>query len=342
MPTRAVPDEHEEVLISNLVAVNQYPTELWSDETTATRKRDIWQALHGGVPPFALYDGRLYSFYRADDPSSPFRTFLTGRVPRVERPLDWLADRDRARIIVGLCNSALKEHCYQLGIRAVRDEWPPRFFCAIHRGSRTFRWNAKARLRTLAKMATKPNGDSFGVHYAARMRFITLGRDLYVLIEPGWLFTSDGVTPLTGKIVTRLATQWGGKERNAAVLRNVLMWSVLLAQGQPEIAIDLGGNQLIRLTTVPAYSDIRVGLPQDAIRLEQMLGGGGGEVIDVSADQELDHVAALKMAGAIDEDVEEEAQEEEADADSAETASPEEPQLLPPPPQVRRPGSRTR
>lgn len=323
--SRAMPDEHEEVVVSNLLAVNQYPTTLYSDETTATRKTDVWKAYLGDVPPFALYNGRLYSFHPPDDQSSPFRKFLTGRSPKTERPLDWLANHDQARIIVGMCNAALKEHCYQLGIRAVREEWPPRFFCAIHQGSRTFRWSARARPRTLAKMATKPNGGSFGVHYAARMRFLTLGRELFVLIEPGWMFTSDGITPLSGKLVTRLATQWGGKERNAAVLRNVLMWSVLLARGAPEIAIELGGGQQVRLKTVPAYTDIRVGLPKDAIRLEQMLSEGGGEVTEVGTDQELDQLAALKMSGAIEEEEDEEEGEPEADADEAHAETPPSP-----------------
>ncbi len=304
----AAPEEHEEVVLSNLLAVHRYPTALWSDETTATQKPEVWQAYKGSVPPFALLNGRLYSFHSPDDPASPFRRFLTGRTPQRERPADWLSDPDRARVLVGLCNSALKEHCYQLGIRTVKDEWPPRFYCPVIRDSRTFRWSKKARLRTLAKMAKKPNGESFGVHYAARMRFLTLGRDLFILVEPGWLFTSNGIAPLTGKIVTRLATQWGGRERNAAVLRNVLMWSVLLGQGKPEIAIDLGGGERLELKTVPAYAETRYGLPSDAIRLEQMLAGGGGEVLDPTSDLELDQVAALKIAGAIEEEEEEEAE----------------------------------
>lgn len=146
------------------------------------------------------------------------------------------------------------------------------------------------------------------------MRFITLSRDLFALLEPGWLFTADGITPLTGKVVTRLATLWGGKERNAAVLRNVLMWAALLARGQPRILVDVGGGQQLELKTIPAFADLRVGLSQDEIRLEQMLAGGGGEVVEAEPDDaELEQVAQLQMAGAIEEDEEE--QEEEAAPD---------------------------
>jgi hypothetical protein len=299
---QAAPDEQDEMLVSNLLSVRRYPSQIWSDLTAVERKSEVWNAYKGKkVTPFALYGGRLYSFVPPEQEDNPFRRFLTGRDSRVERPLDWLTDLDRARVLIGLFNAALREHCYQLDIWTTKDR-ERRYYCPILKNSRAFRWHRTARQRTLAKMQERPNGEPFGVHYSARMRFIHLGEELYLLIDPGWVFTSDGITPLSGKKVTRLSTAWGGRERNAAILRNVLMWSILISRGQPDLTVDLGMESIV-LDTMPAQAAMRVGLPGDIVRLDTLIGGGGGgEFAPDIADAELDAIGALQIAGALGQD----------------------------------------
>jgi hypothetical protein len=41
-------------------------------------------------------------------------------------------------------------------------------------------------------------------------------------IDPCNVFTSDGKQLLTGKSVGPLSMKWGGKERNAAILRHIV------------------------------------------------------------------------------------------------------------------------
>ena len=104
-----------------------------------------------------------------------------------------------------------------------------------------------------------------------------------------------------------------GRERNAAVLRNVLMWSILLAKGEPQIGIDLGGQEL-ELQTVPSHTEMKVGLATDSIRLDTLIGGaGGGEFVVDEGDAELDAVAAFEIAGMLIE----ERSEVEASADGS-------------------------
>jgi hypothetical protein len=297
---RAQPDESEESLTSNLLAVHQYPVTIWSDKTPIKDKPEVWKALKGKtVPPFLPHGGRLYSFWDPRAAENPFRPFLSGTDISKERPVDWLRDPNKAPLLIGLFNSALREHCFKLRIRDPKDD-RGRYFCPIFDGRRrTFRWRDGAKPRTLAKMEKGPKGDPFGIHYAARMRFQQLREEAYLLIEPCWLFTTNGVIPMGGAAVTRFATAWGGRERNATVLRNVLMWGLLLSEGESKITIDVGGGILV-LDSIPALASIRVGLSEDTIRLDTLLGGvGAGEEAD---ELELDAVAALKMAGAIDDE----------------------------------------
>ena len=269
----------------------------------------------------------------------PFRSLFAGSSPRPapEKVSDWLADPDRARALVGMLNAALREHCYHLRIRTPKED-RTHFYCPIFdEQPRTFRWGTTGRERTLAKLKARPNGTTFGVHMSAKMRFVTIGPRLFLLVEPGWLFTSDGSTPLQGPEVGRYSTMWSGPERNATVLRNVLMWGLLLSRGSSRIEIGVGGAASIAVQSVPAHTQIKAGLEGDSIRLDRILGGeGAGETApaamggpagtasvsaatDTGAD-ELDHVADLALVGGLDAAIVDDAERRGDDDEDAEPA----------------------
>jgi hypothetical protein len=307
-PGQEVPDEVDEALVSNLLSVSRLPPWVYSDLTPARKQAEVWRTLSGVVPPFTLHGGRLYSFFAPDDPANPFTRFLARTDPRKEPTSHWLGDEDKERLLIHLFNDAFREHCFRLRIRtpkkAARARRSDRFqyyFPSFDRQPRVFTWGTPGMpKRQLAKVLPQPDGSELGVHYAAQMRFIALGedRDLYLMIEPGWMFTSDGVSPLGGSQMGVLSTKWGGKERNATILRHVLMWGLVLAGGGAEIEIDCGGGTSLVLGTVPAHTRMSVGIAGDQIRLDRILGGeGAGEVF--AADEELDVVAGLRTAEVI-------------------------------------------
>lgn len=306
------PDVIDEALPSNLFAAGDLPADLFSDETHATKKRDVWDAMKGKhVPPFVLFENRLVSFVPPTAPDNPFRDFVLRTKPLAEPATTWMADSNRKRQLIGLLNAALREHCYHLGIFSTKDK-RSRFFCPIFGdgNAREFRWNAESSVgksRSLSKMKTRLDKTQFGVHMSADMRFMSIGHRIFLLIQPGWLFTTDGITPLEGREVGRFSTLWGGKERNATVLRNVLMWGLLVGNGRREIALNLSTSKDPRslvVQSVPLHTKLNRGVVGDAIRLDRILGGeGAGEVrattADTEADLELDEVADLALLGSL-------------------------------------------
>ena len=101
-----------------------------------------------------------------------------------------------------------------------------------------------------------------------------------------------------------LSTKFGGKERNAAVLRNVLMWGMLLANRESHIRIGLGGAELF-VDPIPALSSMPAGIDGDTMNLDRIFShGAGGEVAenDSNSDSELDEVLAMAVTGALGED----------------------------------------
>jgi hypothetical protein len=240
---------------------------------------------------------------------------LTGRFRKVEKTADLLVSEKRASSVIRLLNDALRNHCRKLKISSLDGSKEQFFFAIPNRKPRLFKWSSSTRPRTLAKMLKSPNGDEFGVHHACKLRFINLGGNVFLLVQPGWTFTSDGSNPLPGKKLGMLSMRWGGRERNAAVLRNTLMWGLVLSGGQAEIMLEVGSDS-IRVAAVPAHSQLSVGIRDDSVQLSKILGGEGAGETGAVGEDELDGVAALKGL-----DFDETAEELENSGDDEETTS---------------------
>lgn len=307
------PDDVNEMLCSNLFAIDALPDVVWSDLATTQKYTDVWKSLSGRrVAPFVLADGRLYSFFEPTSPDNPFKSFLMGSSRRSEKVSEWLRDHDRARMLVRLFNDALQEHAYHLRIRNIKSN-RKQFFCPVFDGKpRTFAWGGGGRAKTIAKLGERPDKSTLGIHCSAKMRFLVLGQRVFLLVEPGWMFTSDGVTPLKGKQVTILSTLYNGKERNQTVLRNVLMWSMLLANGGERIRIPVGSVNIV-LDPIPAMANISVGIDGDSMKLDRVLESGAGSEVAASgdADDDLDHALLLAVTSSLTADEDEDALEEE-------------------------------
>jgi len=307
-PGQEAPDAVEEALPNNLFPVVEVPEFLFSDTTHVAVKKEVWDNVKGTTPPFFLYTDRLYSFVPHDAKRNVLKPFLSGKGPKREKTTEWLSDPDKARQVIGLLNAALRQRCYELNIWTAKTArglfYPPIFGDAP---PRTFTWGI-GKPRTLAIMheSKKEGGAAFGVHMAARMRFILLGTKIYLLVEPAWMFTTDGIKAVEGKEMGVFSTKWGGREKNPSVLRNVLMWGLLIAEGKREIELNLGTKAtpiLAKVRSVPSHTKINVGIFGDKIRLDRILSGeGAGEQRveakeSVEGPQELEEIANLALLG---------------------------------------------
>jgi hypothetical protein len=108
------------------------------------------------------------------------------------------------------------------------------------------------------------------VHHGAHLAFQPLGDRLFLCIEPCYVFTSDGKDLLTGKSVGPLSMKWGGKERNAAILRHIVFWSRTLSMGQTKIELQTGANTIV-ISGIPALARTNFGIDFDHIGFMSLL-----------------------------------------------------------------------
>ena len=95
-------------------------------------------------------------------------------------------------------------------------------------------------------------------------------RLLSICIEPCYVFTIDGNTPLEGKLVGPLSIKWGGEARNAAILRHIVFWARTLARRQLRIEIQTGAQPIV-ISGIPAFARAHFGIEFDHIGVKSLL-----------------------------------------------------------------------
>jgi hypothetical protein len=290
----AAPDKVTDVVLGNLLPVESFPGTIWSGSTDVQLPKDVW-AVVPDAPPFELKAGRLYTFVDLSRSDNPFRRLLAAKDIKGESVRSWTKDPVRWLWFISLLNRSLKQHIV-LPLNMGRDERGRYFFKPGVGTSRKHGNNIDREREVAAKKTNETTGDSFWVHHAAWLQFQTLGDELYLLIDPSYVFTSDGSTPLKGRVVGPLSMKWSGKERNAAILRHIVFWARTLARQKTKIEIETGALPIV-VSGIPALARTTFGIEFDHI-------GIGSLIAQVS--DELGKVAASVEFTVVEEDEDEE------------------------------------
>lgn len=255
------PELFDEALSSNIFAAGRLPLKVY------------WciVALRGNpVPDHGLHsclvDGRLvYSF---EDPSNTaLRPFLEAGSLAFDPLLAWRKDRDQARLLTQLFDSAVVRKGASIGLEF--DWGRRRFFYPLLAGE-TKREEAWAGITKHAsrQVAVRRYLGSLKrevvIHSSVRTDFLWIGDTLHLRLEPGFLISDDGRHPLQGQkqgsVLTSLES-WLSSH-NAGYLRNVLFWSSRFQD--PDGAIRLGPD--LEFSGKPVETRIRAGIREDTLR----------------------------------------------------------------------------
>lgn len=263
LPERGdAPDEVEENLISNLLLVSELPSSIWVAPTALRRLKELPAGVR--FPPFIPREGNLITF---TDPSDPNLASLLTGAPRRFSVQEWRADPVKWRWVVELLNRSLSAFLYEQGVRF--DMKHDRYYFGA-RGEKPVRlkWGI-GKSRAVVRPPDKDKG-SYWVHHAARIRIESFGSQLYLAIDPTYMFSTDGRTAIKREAVPGMAARWGGRERNRSILLHVLLWADVLTQGRARGRIPCGG-QFMAIERVPRTVSVPAGLSTDRVNVEALL-----------------------------------------------------------------------
>ena len=177
---------------------------------------------------------------------------------------DWFIHPDKRLWLMALLNTSLSSHMKAL---RMKNDGKGRFLFLPEAGGGDRRWPMPGRKKGPAVAAKKMGKDgvsSFWVRHGATLCFKRVGVNLFISVEPHYLFTLDGSMSVNGKSAGKLATIWGGKQQNPDILRNVLFWGIIMAKNEKEIRIATGAEPIV-VGRVPATVQIDVGIAFEAI-----------------------------------------------------------------------------
>ncbi|QYM80697.1 toll/interleukin-1 receptor domain-containing protein [Horticoccus luteus] len=263
-----LPDRVQDVLISNLLRVTALPARIWGAATDCREKKDVW-AKAPSTEPFVLREKRIYTFADLNQSSTALRAVIDPKTIAPESRHDWFIHPDKRLWLMALLNTALNSHMRTLRIKS---DGKGRFIFMPEMNGGDRRWpmlGRKTGVAVAAKKTAKDGISTFWVHHGASLCFKRVGNNLYVSIEPHYLFTLDGNISVDGKSAGKLATIWGGKQQNPDILRNILFWGFVMAKNHREIRVDTGGEQIV-VARIPATSQLDVGVAFDEIRFASL------------------------------------------------------------------------
>ena len=226
---------------SNLLEVVALPDVLWHAETNARKPYEILENVGTDwVPPFILYEGKVFSFYDLSNPACQLHSQIRVNTIEKVRVEKFIADHGE-RCFVWLLNECLFRHLKVQGLWI--DRYRKRaYFLQTDRDARTIEYQARVRRATRTVVKKK---NRYWEHKSFWFRFERFEDTWTLGILPGYVFTTDGKSDLLagklGKLVNWLSTKREGRDYNNIVHNDLVFWAWVLSAGQhSSFALNMG------------------------------------------------------------------------------------------------------
>ena len=245
----------------NVVEFLAIPNTVHSARSKITHPRES-ATLTGArwIPPFALRNGKLFTFSDLTEPNSPFTAIAD--LGLVERQCleEICQNSSTENIPAELLKKAIESRMSQSGMRVDRRRNRAYYRCD-RQDARSIEYTNMAGRRTKRRVARWPVKLNVGhcEHDAVNYAIAQYGDSWALMLRPTFVVTLDGVSDQLphnehSSVVTRLQSE----HYNRKVLSDVRFWLKQLETSNGVISIDLGGASVeisTRLVTFEGYSD---------------------------------------------------------------------------------------
>jgi hypothetical protein len=222
---------------ANLLEVVELPEVVWHGGTDAGTVRTVWAASKANwLPPFIVAERRIFTFHDLSVTPDVFGEAIDSGDVEPMRLEEFTTGPDGGRRLVQLLNRCVQQHLDIGGMIVDRRRWRAHF-PRTEEGARQISYQARVRraTRTIVKPRTRPSTGkiSYWEHDAFSFRFERFGEAWALMIEPGYVFTWNGIRgQLAPERVTRLSTRRASQDYNATVLSDLYFWTWVLSGGQ--------------------------------------------------------------------------------------------------------------
>lgn len=250
-----VPDGSYEVFYVNALRV-KVPEDVWVGPTKARRAREIYDAHPGEPVPRFVLDGRnLYTFSDLSDRANPLRDHV--EAPERHGVEEVCSTPLGEAHVVELLNWMFERHMQADGVEVHHRKGRVWFHVNDDGTDREIEYQARLRTptRTVARAKGADSKRPYYEHQAMAWSFVHIDGEWLLIIEPTWVFTTDGRGKLeTRRRTTQLSTRKMANERNQAVLNHVFFWAWAIC-GDADTALLDDGSDAVWIERAPVRRD---------------------------------------------------------------------------------------
>jgi hypothetical protein len=266
----------QESLRSNLLPAVESPERLYRFLISIKAAEELSET--GVSLPDTLFSrgpgGLRYSFHDPLARSFSGRAWIDESSVKALDVSGFVHEKGGQRVVVELANKALASTLGATGL--LLREKGHRFYFPPEEGPhvREITWQTPFR-QACRKVAypyvSKTTGRvAFWVHHSLRASFKLLQSQWLLQLEPGYVFTRDGVNFVAAEHVGGLTTRKISHERNQQVLNHLLFWSWFLRGTQETVTIPCGEQRfLFEATYVGGRTSF--GIPADRRKISEVI-----------------------------------------------------------------------
>ncbi|MBI4258117.1 MAG: ATP-binding protein [Thaumarchaeota archaeon] len=276
MSERAKPLPIQETLASNIFHVKKIPENVWRGETDFTTKDAVYRFLANipvpepKIPKFILRERRILTFSLLHDGANPLRAAVSSQTIDFVKTLEFLRDRDKSNWIIDLLNSCLRKHCEERNISYHADSG--RYYYRMPKGERRLRQKYKLGNRTYPRTVAKYDytaEEETVIHNAVDFHFTELGSEVFLVVFPGLLFTSDGSHVVSNSFTARRATELLHNQYNQSILKDIRFWVSKIQHPESVIRIkDFGFEILVEANSDHAMMNVGYNDEDDVVETD--------------------------------------------------------------------------
>lgn len=222
---------------ANVLEVTKIPPYLYHAGTSVRSLQEVWdEAADDWIPPFLLNDDRFFSFYDLEARNNPLSRLLDGGDCETLTTAEFSSTPTGSRRLVQLLNMTFEAHLYRLGL-FVDKKRKRAYFPKEEDGPRVISYQARLRKATRtvvkARISSRTEKVQYWEHQALSYRFEQFGDTWALVLEPGYVFTFNGLKGLlASERVNKLSTQRASRDYNNAVLNDISFWLWVIAKGE--------------------------------------------------------------------------------------------------------------
>jgi hypothetical protein len=258
-----------EFLTTNLLYIKQHPRRLFIYESKYSTKKEVFANLkdQNEAPYFSLYGNKIIT---GNHIHKDFKVFCDAAITGSEKPViiefsEIINNQTYKRNLIELLNLIFKDYVGKKGIWYNRDY--KRFYFSKPKEENE-RWIDKKSIKT-GKVAPKKvvtfhqyGSDQFFRHIAFEIDYVFNLEMIYMILNPKYLFTSDGKKTLKPAKITTYTNYLTSKEWNNHVQDQLYQVLNYLTNSEGGIEV-LNTDSLKFHLSRFIHQDVRFGIPSD-------------------------------------------------------------------------------